>query len=114
MSAMREAWTDERLDDLTKRVDEGFRESRQDQRSFRGEIKLDFASLRTEVDSRFDKVDERFEGLESSIDARFDKVDKRFDAIDRRFDMMFAALVTGFIGLIVTGFIGLIVNRLVG
>ena len=35
MEAMREAWTDERLDDLTKRVDEGFRESREDLRQFR-------------------------------------------------------------------------------
>ena len=49
MEAMREAWTDERLDDLTKRVDEGFRESREDLRSFRIGVKTDFASLRGET-----------------------------------------------------------------
>lgn len=35
---MREAWTDERLDDLNKRVDEGFREIAEEFRGVRGEI----------------------------------------------------------------------------
>lgn len=71
MNAMREAWTDERLDDLTKRVDEGFRESRQDLRQFRVEIKV-------EMDARFDRVD-----------ARFDRVDKKFEILEQRFERRF-------------------------
>jgi hypothetical protein len=50
VEAMRQAWTDERLDDLAKRVDDGFRESREDLRSFRIEVKADFASIRTDMD----------------------------------------------------------------
>ena len=34
----REAWTDERLDDLNKKVDEGFKEMRGEFKAVRGEI----------------------------------------------------------------------------
>jgi len=45
MDAVREKWTDERLDDLNKKVDDGF--------------------LR--VDGRFNRVDERFIHLERTM-----------------------------------------------
>ena len=35
---VREAWTDERLDDLEKHMDEGFREVRAEHRELRGEM----------------------------------------------------------------------------
>jgi hypothetical protein len=38
MAEMREAWTDERLDDLNHRVDEGFGEMREEFRAVRGEM----------------------------------------------------------------------------
>lgn len=38
MAAVREAWTDERLDDLNHRVDEGFGEMREEFRAVRGEM----------------------------------------------------------------------------
>ena len=57
MSAMREAWTDERLDDLTERMEKDFRR----------------------VDQRFDRVDQRFD----QIDARFERVDARFDSLQQ-------------------------------
>jgi uncharacterized protein YPO0396 len=56
MESMREAWTDDRLDHLNHRVDEGF----------------------TQVDRRFKEVDRRFE----QVDHRFEQVDKRFDKVD--------------------------------
>lgn len=34
----REVWTDERLDDLNKKVDEGFKEMRREFKAVRGEI----------------------------------------------------------------------------
>lgn len=57
MEAVREAWTDERLDDLVHGMDRGF----------------------DRVDARFVQVDDRFD----KVDARFDKVDLRFDRVDR-------------------------------
>jgi hypothetical protein len=38
MQSVREAWTDERLDDLNHRVDDGFKEMRTEFRAFRSEL----------------------------------------------------------------------------
>jgi hypothetical protein len=54
MTAMREKWTDERLDDLNHRVDLGFER----------------------LDRRFDSVDARFDRLESRLDSRFDSMQR--------------------------------------
>jgi archaellum component FlaC len=59
MEAMRESWTDDRLDHLNRRVDDGFKR----------------------VDERFEMVDKRFE----HVDKRFDQMDQRFEEVDRRF-----------------------------
>jgi hypothetical protein len=50
----REAWTDERLDDLTKRMDESFRELRADLRQQREEIGQ--MARQKDMDARFDAV----------------------------------------------------------
>jgi tetrahydromethanopterin S-methyltransferase subunit G len=41
----REAWTDERLDDLNKKVDNGFGEMREEFRAVRGELGGQIAAL---------------------------------------------------------------------
>jgi hypothetical protein len=38
VEAVREKWTDERLDDLNQKVDEGFRDMREELRAVRGEM----------------------------------------------------------------------------
>ena len=48
MAAMREAWTDERLDDLNAKVDRGF-----------DRLDGDVGDLRREMNSRFDSVEGR-------------------------------------------------------
>jgi ribosome recycling factor len=53
----REAWTDERLDDLQKHMDEGFREVKAEIRSLRSEVKGDVQSLRTELKGEISKLD---------------------------------------------------------
>ncbi len=45
MEAMRKSWTDERLDDLSHRMDEGFRR-----------VDMDISGLRAEMNSRFDAL----------------------------------------------------------
>ncbi len=62
MEAMRQSWSDDRLDDLVVRVDRGFRE----------------------VDTRFEHVDKRFE----QVDKRFEQIDKRFEQVDKRFEQV--------------------------
>lgn len=65
----REAWTDERLDDLKENVNQRF----------------------DVVDRRFDEVDKRFD----KVDKRFDKVDARLDKIDGRIDSMQRMMIIG-------------------
>jgi hypothetical protein len=45
----REAWTDERLDDLNKKVDDGFTEMREEFRAMRLEMRTDVAAVRSEM-----------------------------------------------------------------
>jgi hypothetical protein len=91
MEAMRQSWTDERMDDLNARVDElgrrmdnGFNRVDADIRELREETKGEFAAFRLEMRERFDKIDERFD----KIDERFEKMDERFQRVDARFDKM--------------------------
>jgi hypothetical protein len=56
MEAMRNRWTDERLDDLNGRVSEGFeridhelRDIRADVRGFRSDMREEFAAVRAEM-----------------------------------------------------------------
>jgi hypothetical protein len=45
----RDVWTDERLDDLNKRVDGGFKENREEFRAVRSEMKSEFQAVRGEI-----------------------------------------------------------------
>ena len=83
METMREAWTDQRLDDLAERMDGGFDRVDRDLRDLRtemdsrfGRVDRDIRDLRTEMDSRFEK-------FESEVDSRFDRVDDRLDSVQR-------------------------------
>jgi hypothetical protein len=85
MEAMREAWTDERLDYLNRRVDDGFRG----------------------VDQRFEQVDKRFE----QVDRRFDKVDSELHRVNDRIDAFHLSMARIGAGILVT-LIGLLVTQL--
>jgi hypothetical protein len=45
MEAMRNAWTDERLDDLNHRVDDGFKEMQEEFRAVRLEVGATYRTL---------------------------------------------------------------------
>lgn len=85
MEAVRESWTDERLDDLNRKVDDGFRR----------------------MDDRFTQVDARF----VQMDDRLARVDARLDSLHRIMVLGFVgiagATVAGFVSLI-----GVIVTQL--
>ena len=52
----REQWTDERLDDLNKKVDDGF-----------ARLDKDIRELRTDMNSRFNTLKSRHESLNRTI-----------------------------------------------
>jgi uncharacterized coiled-coil DUF342 family protein len=81
MEAMRESWTDDRMDDLNGKVDGLRLEMRTEFKEVRGEMKEEFAAVRGEMKAGFDRVDERFD----KVDERFDRISERFDRTDERF-----------------------------
>jgi hypothetical protein len=75
----REAWTDERLDELNVRMENGFDEVKGETRDLRSETKEEFRELRAEMNSRFNSVEGRF----NSVEGRFNSIDARFDSLQR-------------------------------
>jgi len=63
----REAWTDERLDDLTKRVDEGFAEVKGEIRQLRTAMDANASELRKETRTDFDSVHARLDSMQRTI-----------------------------------------------
>jgi len=56
MSPVREAWTDDRLDDLSRRVSRGF-----------DRVDADVRGFRAEMNRGFDRVDARFDAMQRTL-----------------------------------------------
>jgi tetrahydromethanopterin S-methyltransferase subunit G len=72
----KEKWTDERLDNLNEKVDDGF-----------AELGRDIRELRVRLDR-----------MNDSINARFDSVNARFDSLNRNLIGVAAAIIAALIG----------------
>jgi len=84
----RETWTDERLDDLQKHMDEGFREVKAEIRSLRSEIKEEIATTRLEL-----------KGEIGEVRGGLQKLNERFDRLNY-------TLIAALIGLLATHYLG--------
>jgi hypothetical protein len=69
MEAVREAWTDERLDDLNHRVDSGFEEVSREFQALRMEMRTEFGSVRSEMATEFGSVRGEVTGLRAEMAA---------------------------------------------
>lgn len=87
MEAMRQSWTDDRMDDLASSVDRRFE---QVDRRFE------------QVDKRFEQVDRRFEQIHEDIKELRSETSKQFAALNRRFDLLVGALLTASLAGLVT------------
>jgi chaperonin cofactor prefoldin len=96
MNAMREAWTDERLDDLNLKVDGGF-----------AAIDARFDRLEANLDRRFERIDQRFE----RVDEKFERVDEKFERIDAKFQAGYRLMIQ--IGsVVVAALLGMIATQI--
>ena len=66
MMSPREKWTDERLDDLNKKVDQGFVDLKAEMKEFKAEMKEGFDRMEARFGERFDDVDKRLVRLEDA------------------------------------------------
>src|ERR1700754_5023867 len=97
MEAMRQSWSDDRLDDLNRRVDNGF-----------ARVDAEFVELRRDIDQRFARVDAQFAEMRVEMNLRFDRLESRFDAMQRTF----AQVGFGMAGSILLAAAGLIATQL--
>jgi hypothetical protein len=63
----REKWTDERLDDLSKKVDNGFADTKAEMREGFARVDKNFQELRSEMNDRFINLENRFESLNRTL-----------------------------------------------
>ena len=84
----REAWTDERLDDLRAGVENGF--GRVDAEIC--ELRSEMNDLRSEMKKGFERVDAKFDALQSEMNARFESM-QRTTIIG--FVTLFASMIGG-------------------
>ncbi len=106
MLDVREAWTDERLDDLNEKVDRGFEKV---------DARFD------KVDARFDKIDRRFAQAElgqaglaartTNIEGLLISMNQRFDQVEARFDRLLHTLLGG-LCVIVAALLGIIATQI--
>ncbi|MGN6556768.1 MAG: hypothetical protein ACTHLH_02000 [Solirubrobacterales bacterium] len=96
---VREAWTDERLDDLKDHMDEGFREVRADIRSLKSEM----GAVRGEIGELRGEIGE----IRGEVGGLREEMNARFDALNRTLQISF-----GLFGVILAGILGLIGTQL--
>ena len=80
----REVWTDERLDELASRMDEGFREARAEMRELRKEsvrTREEIAELRSEVSGFEKRMDDKFDAVNRTLQIGFGLMGTMFVAV---------------------------------
>jgi hypothetical protein len=82
----REAWTDERLDDLSNRIDRGF-----------DRVDTDIHELRTRTGEGFDRVDIEIRDVRTETRELRAEMNSRFDAMQRTMIIGFASIVASVI-----------------
>jgi predicted nucleic acid-binding Zn-ribbon protein len=99
MEAMRESWTDDRMDDLNGKADVLHLEMRTEFKAVRSEMKEEFAAVRGEMK-------EEFLAVRGEMKAGFDKIDDRFERMDERLLQIYQAMLA-FCGVAMAALIGL-------
>jgi hypothetical protein len=99
----REAWTDERLDNLQKHMEEGFRDVKAEVRTLRSEVKGEMQSLRSEVTGEVQSL--RTE-LKEEIGSVRTELKGEISKLDAKFDRLTYTLIAALIGLLATHYFG--------
>jgi len=105
----RDVWTDERLDDLNKRVDEGFKETREDSHALRGEMQEEFRAVKAEMREEFSLVRTEMRSEFKGMRTEMGEVRSEVNALAR----VIMQLSAGLIGAMLVGFLGIMTTLIV-
>ena len=126
MEAMRQSWTDDRLDDLNGKVDALHLEMRTEFKAVRAEMKEEFAAVRTEMKEEFAAVRtemkeefgavraetrEEFKAVRTEMRGGFAEVREGFERLDDRI-LATHRMMFGFCGLMLSALIGLTATQI--
>ena len=75
MEAMRDVWTDERMDDLNQRVDRGFEQIGREFQTLRMEMRTEFAAVRSEARAESSAFRTEMQAEQRASDHECDPVD---------------------------------------
>jgi len=112
MEAMRQSWSDDRLDDLNGRVD-----------ALSDRVEAGFARVDEKFERQEERMERRFERLDGKIDSKIDaatlelrqELKEGFHQVNSRFDAMQQTMIRvggGLIGVLVASGAGLIATQL--
>lgn len=100
----RDTWSDERLDELNVRTDEGFKETRAEFRAVRSEIRQESQAFRAEMKSEFQAVrgemKTEFQALRGEMAAQAAMLNQ---TIYRLFGGMLIAWIVGIVAILAKG-----------
>jgi len=98
MAAVRELWTDERLDDLNHRVDRGFEETKAEFRALRLEMRTEFAAVRSEMGTEFAAARSETNAMRAELSGQIAELHR---TILQLFGGMMATFVVGFLAILI-------------
>lgn len=107
-----ESWNDERLNELSQTMKEGFAKSGREMKEgfarVDREMKEGFAQMHRKLDQlpTREEIDHRFEAVHREANQRFDATDRRIERVSTRFEHMVWATVAvagGFFGNLFAG-----------
>jgi len=80
------------------------------------DLREDMVALRSDMNRRFEQVDQRFLHLEDKMDRRFEQVDRRFDSLDAKVTKYFVWTAGMFMTTMVAilGALGAIISTTMG
>lgn len=102
MEAMRSNWTDERLDDLNTRVDQGFNRVEAQIRGVRVAMRNEFASVRQDMKDEFASVRQEMKEGFALMEKRFERMEKRFDGFQQTINRFGTGIIIVLIGAALT------------
>jgi predicted nucleic acid-binding Zn-ribbon protein len=115
MEAMKQSWTDDRLDDLNGKVDALRLETRTEFKAIRGEMKDEFGAVHAEMKEEFSAVrtemKEEFAAVRGEMKAGFDKIDERFEKMNERLLQIYRTMLW-FCGVAMAALIGFIATQI--
>jgi uncharacterized protein Yka (UPF0111/DUF47 family) len=102
MEAMRQSWSDDRLDDLQLEMRNGFARLETQIQQHAQQVEKQIELMEKRMDQRFEQVDQRLERVETRLDRVEERVEFGFGRLDGRIDKLGMAMFASMMGLIAT------------